>query len=507
MKGHRGERRTGSDPDTRPDRPVSREPHHAPAGVPRYLASDFAPAPALERRSDPSPDPGADAREATVVQRQETPSAPAVPSFQLTPPSLLQPEDPYAAWMPRSDFRLRTDPELQAWILARAQLQLDPGAVLARVAPVAPVVTAHPADPSGERPRPPAPGYPATPGGPGAAPPPGSGSTSPVGPTAPPPSTPPPSPPSPDAYGPTEPVPSPDARPLRAGSGGDVVSAVLATSQVATMLERVQTGFTGGFSTWWGGASGLDQGIFVSSSVLVTGTTLAPLLGFEEPRDFVLPLLNDMVLPVPGLSGYGLEFRFGERDVMVGAHLDVGLLLPSVWNFGPASWEEIGGPPGLSPDAAPPPLYPRRTDSREPSASGAELGARVEAARGGGDPLPEADRRRVAAHLDDDLDRVRLHSDARADALARDTGARALTSGRDVFFRQGSRAPGSAEGARLLAHELVHVDQQARGDLPPLRPEVGVRMSEPGDRLEAEAERVAHAVDPRDAVELSEDEG
>ena len=61
-----------------------------------------------------------------------------------------------------------------------------------------------------------------------------------------------------------------------------------------------------------------------------------------------------------------------------------------------------------------------------------------------------------------DLSGVRVHTGGEADALARSVRALAFTNGRDIFFRAGRYAPGSAAGARLLAHELAHVAQHQR---------------------------------------------
>lgn len=62
-----------------------------------------------------------------------------------------------------------------------------------------------------------------------------------------------------------------------------------------------------------------------------------------------------------------------------------------------------------------------------------------------------------------DFGKVRIHTDARASASAEAVGALAYTVGRDVVFRAGQHAPGTAAGNRLLAHELAHVVQQASG--------------------------------------------
>ena len=55
---------------------------------------------------------------------------------------------------------------------------------------------------------------------------------------------------------------------------------------------------------------------------------------------------------------------------------------------------------------------------------------------------------------------VRIHSDAKAGALAQSVSARAFTVGSDIVFADGAYDPGSTGGRRLLAHELAHVAQQ-----------------------------------------------
>lgn len=55
---------------------------------------------------------------------------------------------------------------------------------------------------------------------------------------------------------------------------------------------------------------------------------------------------------------------------------------------------------------------------------------------------------------------VRVHTDARAGAVAGQLNAVALTVGTDIAFAPGAYRPGTPEGDALLAHELAHVVQQ-----------------------------------------------
>jgi hypothetical protein len=78
-------------------------------------------------------------------------------------------------------------------------------------------------------------------------------------------------------------------------------------------------------------------------------------------------------------------------------------------------------------------------------------------------PLPAALRGQFERRLGFDLRSVRLHGGARAQTLARLLGARAFTLGRDIVLGPDAAAPTSPAGTLLLAHEVAHVAQQARG--------------------------------------------
>jgi hypothetical protein len=62
-----------------------------------------------------------------------------------------------------------------------------------------------------------------------------------------------------------------------------------------------------------------------------------------------------------------------------------------------------------------------------------------------------------------DFGGVRVHTDSTSDTMNRAIQARAFTTGKDVFFRQGEYNPSSRNGQELLAHELTHVVQQTGG--------------------------------------------
>jgi hypothetical protein len=71
-------------------------------------------------------------------------------------------------------------------------------------------------------------------------------------------------------------------------------------------------------------------------------------------------------------------------------------------------------------------------------------------------PLDLAVLSRMAALLGDDLDDVRVHTDAEAAARARALGADAFILGRDIYFGGGQFDSLTRRGLGLLAHELAH---------------------------------------------------
>ena len=98
---------------------------------------------------------------------------------------------------------------------------------------------------------------------------------------------------------------------------------------------------------------------------------------------------------------------------------------------------------------------------RQSHQTSAVLETRIQAAKGSGQPLPDSVRASLEPHFGMDFGEVRIHADAEANSLSQQFGARAFTTGQDVFFREGEYQPESEGGKSLLAHELTHVVQQA----------------------------------------------
>jgi hypothetical protein len=90
----------------------------------------------------------------------------------------------------------------------------------------------------------------------------------------------------------------------------------------------------------------------------------------------------------------------------------------------------------------------------------ADLEEEINAARGSGQSLAPELQAQMGQAMGVDFSGVRVHTDDRADTLNRSVGARAFTTGQDLFFKRGEYQPGSRGGQELIAHELTHVVQQ-----------------------------------------------
>lgn len=88
---------------------------------------------------------------------------------------------------------------------------------------------------------------------------------------------------------------------------------------------------------------------------------------------------------------------------------------------------------------------------------------RIDGQKGKGRALDPNVQRKMGNVMDSDFSGVRIHTDEEANLFNEQLNARAFTSGRDIYFRQGEYQPQSHDGRKLIAHELSHVVQQAAG--------------------------------------------
>lgn len=81
--------------------------------------------------------------------------------------------------------------------------------------------------------------------------------------------------------------------------------------------------------------------------------------------------------------------------------------------------------------------------------------------RSPGRPLDAATRAFMEPRFGHDFGHVRIHTDAPAAGAATALGAQAFAFGHHIAFAREHFQPGSADGMRLMAHELTHTVQQA----------------------------------------------
>lgn len=89
-----------------------------------------------------------------------------------------------------------------------------------------------------------------------------------------------------------------------------------------------------------------------------------------------------------------------------------------------------------------------------------DLEASIQRSRGGGQPLAETIKAPMEQAFGADFSGVKIHTDSQSDQMNQSIQAKAFTTGKDIFFRQGTYDPGSRGGQELIAHELTHVVQQ-----------------------------------------------
>lgn len=131
----------------------------------------------------------------------------------------------------------------------------------------------------------------------------------------------------------------------------------------------------------------------------------------------------------------------------------------------------------------------------------ADVAGRIDAARSSGGSLPDGVRNQMEAGFGTSFADVRVHTGAESDELNQSLQARAFTTGNDVFLRGDAPGAGTADGQRLIAHELAHVVQQ--------RTEPGggaMRVGRSDDPAEAAADRAADEVLRRGTALAHDDE-
>jgi hypothetical protein len=113
---------------------------------------------------------------------------------------------------------------------------------------------------------------------------------------------------------------------------------------------------------------------------------------------------------------------------------------------------------------------------------------------GGGQPLDTSTRHFMESRFGNDFADVRVHTDGKASDSAKAVQAHAYTVSNDIVFQSGQYAPETDAGRHMLAHELTHVVQQRSGPVSGTPAPGGIKVSDPSDSYEREAERHAGVI-------------
>lgn len=88
------------------------------------------------------------------------------------------------------------------------------------------------------------------------------------------------------------------------------------------------------------------------------------------------------------------------------------------------------------------------------------MSSNLNATKGKGAPLSNSTRGFMEKAFGTDFSEVRVHTGGKAVEMSRRIGAKAFTTGSDLYFNQGQYRPATRDGKQLLAHELTHTLQQ-----------------------------------------------
>lgn len=143
----------------------------------------------------------------------------------------------------------------------------------------------------------------------------------------------------------------------------------------------------------------------------------------------------------------------------------------------------------------------QRKAQGEPTELNEETAAAINSARGQGQSLDSDMADKAGGAMGQDFSNVKIHTDSQSDQLNEQVGAKAFTTGNDIFFSSGAYDPHSQDGQHLIAHELTHVVQQGAS-----APAVQGKMTvnDPNDQYEAEADQVADQVISQPQVQKEE---
>ncbi|TXE07850.1 DUF4157 domain-containing protein [Gelidibacter salicanalis] len=104
----------------------------------------------------------------------------------------------------------------------------------------------------------------------------------------------------------------------------------------------------------------------------------------------------------------------------------------------------------------------RKSLNTQSTTATSSFNSQLNATRGKGSSMDASTNQFMSSRFGIDFSGVNIHSDDKAAKMSRAMGAKAFTSGKDIYFNSGEYKPQTHGGKELLAHELVHTVQQGR---------------------------------------------
>ncbi len=154
-------------------------------------------------------------------------------------------------------------------------------------------------------------------------------------------------------------------------------------------------------------------------------------------------------------------------------------------------------------------LLAQRKETAGPTPLEDDIADNIRSEKGSGQQLDAQVADKAGGVMGQDFSNVNVHIDGQADNLSRSIGAKAFTTGKDIFFKEGEYKPHTDDGQKLISHELTHVVQQGSGGKPSTSVQGKMTVNDPNDKYEKEADDVADKVANSQAapVQAQESEG
>ncbi len=86
--------------------------------------------------------------------------------------------------------------------------------------------------------------------------------------------------------------------------------------------------------------------------------------------------------------------------------------------------------------------------------------SKLKSSTGTGQKLNGPVRQQMESGFGADFGHINIHTDANAESMNKQVGAKAFAHGNDIYFNKGQYNPKTKEGQHLIAHELTHTIQQ-----------------------------------------------